>query len=235
MNKSAWTVSRLHLGNIKAAYLVTGILFFVMTAQDLVKLSLASQGLYMGEEVVVSSGNLFWLLIPLGAAFIASRNFRRIANLGGRRKSYFEGSLIAYLILSAAVSFVTTLLYYTYDHFIVSSGSFLGRLSLLEIFGWSAHGPIAAFFQQFAFLFLLAAFTHTLTMAQDSWIGWAADLLIAAVIAVFTPIEPLRAVLVWFFNLIIFQQSAPAQILACLALGGLIYALSRPILSKKAI
>jgi hypothetical protein len=78
-------------------------------------------------------------------------------------------------------------------------------------------------------------FTHTLIALQGSWVGWTVDILIVAVIAVFTPIAPLHAVLVWFFYLIIFQANTLAQILACLVLAGLIHALNLPIFSRKAI
>ena len=102
------------------------------------------------------------------------------------------------------------------------------------VLGWMGNGPVVAFIQQFAFLLLLAAVIHTLTAAQDKWYGWAADILIIAVIAVFTPIAPLRASLAWFFNLIIFQ-SAYIQIPACLVLAAAVYSLNKPILARKAI
>jgi hypothetical protein len=60
-------------------------------------------------------------------------------------------------------------------------------------------------------------------------------ILIVAVIAVFTPIAPLRAMEVGAFNLIIFQSDALVQIFACLVSGGLIYALNLPIFNGKVI
>jgi hypothetical protein len=231
MNKSAWTINGLNLKNLKAPYIITGVVFLAMLVQDVIKLITASGG----GQILISIGNMLWFLIPLAAIFIPAKNFRRAVNLGGKRKSIFTGSLITYLILSGAVSLTSTLIYYTYDNTIINTGAFAGMINLLEVFGWSAHGPVVVILQQFAFLFLLAVFTHTLTSLQDSWLGWTVDILIIAVIAVFTPIAPLHAVLVWFFYLIIFQANALAQILACLVLGGLIYALNLPIFSRKAI
>jgi hypothetical protein len=191
-----WMINKLNLKNLKVPYIITGVLFFVMLVQDMIKMITAS-----GEsQIIISIGNFLWLLVPLAAVYIATKNFRRIVNLGGKRKSFFTGNLVTYLILSGAVSLIGTLLYYTYDRVVINTKIFEGVLNLLVVFGWSTHGPAAVFFQQFAFLFLLAVFTHTLAALQDSWIGWAADILIAAVLAVFIPIAPLRAVLIGFLT-----------------------------------
>jgi hypothetical protein len=74
-----------------------------------------------------------------------------------------------------------------------------------------------------------------MTAAQDKWYGWVADVLIVAIISVFTPIEPLRASLVWFFNLIIFHSNTFLQIAAYLILATAIYSLNKLILARKAI
>ena len=71
--------------------------------------------------------------------------------------------------------------------------------------------------------------------AQDKWYGWVADILIIAIISVFTPIAPLRAALVRFFNLIIFHSNAFIQIAACLILALVVYSLNKLLLARKAI
>ncbi|MDR1566274.1 MAG: ATP-binding cassette domain-containing protein [Treponema sp.] len=65
--------------------------------------------------------------------------------------------------------------------------------------------------------------------------GWAADGLIVAVIAVFTPIEPLRRAEAAFFHTILFQPNAFLQIVSCLALAVIIYLLNKPVLNHKKI
>ena len=110
-----------------------------------------------------------------------------------------------------------------------------GTMDVLYWFGWLNNGVVVAFFRQFAFLFLFASAIHTLAAAQDKWYGWAADILIVAIISVFTPIAPLRASLVWFFNLIIFNSNAFLQIAACLILAIAIYSLNKLILARKTI
>jgi hypothetical protein len=234
MNKSVWTVNLLNLKNIKAPYIITGVTFLCMIIQDMIKVILSMNGSDL-IEVIISSGDILWLLMPLAGIFIAAKNFRRLINLGGRRWNFFLGSLVTYLILSATVSLVSTLMYYTYERFMANTGYFLGVINLADVFGWSARGPVMIFLEQFAFLFLFAVFTHTLTAMQDKWYGWAADIAIAAIISVFTPIASLRASLVWFFNLILFHSSAFIQIAACIALGAVISAASLPVINRKSI
>jgi len=84
-------------------------------------------------------------------------------------------------------------------------------------------------------LFLLASFVHTLVSIQDKWYGWVTDVVLIAIISVFTPIAPLRAVLVVFFNMIIFHPNALLHILNCVGIGLIIYALNKPIYARKAI
>jgi hypothetical protein len=107
--------------------------------------------------------------------------------------------------------------------------------NLLDVWGWSACGAFVAFLRQSAFLFLGMVFFHTLASLHEWWIGWAMDALIIAVISVFTPIEPLRNAEYAFFRAILFQPNAFLQIVTCLALAAALYALNRPILSRRKI
>ncbi|CAM4507649.1 hypothetical protein PAEN110709_26305 [Paenibacillus endophyticus] len=101
-----------------------------------------------------------------------------------------------------------------------------GVMNLVSILGWVDHGGWYTFFQQFAFLLLIASVIHTLTLLQTSWIGWTVDVAIIAVISVFIPIAALRAHLVSFFYLIIYNSNAFSQISACIALSVVIYGAS---------
>jgi hypothetical protein len=186
-------------------------------------------------NTTVSFGNYLFLFIILGAIFIPAKNFRRMMNLGSKREDFFKGCFVTYLIMTAAVSLISVILYYTYDKFMVSAFYRGGTLDVLYWFGWLNNGVVVAFLRQFAFLFLFAVFVHTLVAAHDKWYGWVVDVLIIAIICVFTPIAPLRASLVWFFNLIIFHSNAFLQIAACLILAIAIYSLNKLILARKAI
>jgi hypothetical protein len=181
----------------------------------------------------VSWGNTLYGLVALCAIIIPARNYKRITNLGGRRADFIKGSFLYYLILAAVVSFTNIIIYYTYDRFMVEYLRFGESLNLVDAFGWSANGPFAAFLQQFAFLFGLACFLHVFTTMQGTKLGLVFDIAILTIICVFTPIEPLRLVEIWFFNLTIFQPNAGLQILACLVFGCAFYLLGKPILARK--
>ena len=239
MRNKSLVVAKANFRNIKTAYVIMAIVLGCILVQDVVMLfiGMARGAGYYGIEgnMTVSFGNYLFLLVILSAIFIPSMNFRKIMNLGGKRVDFFQGCAVTYAIMAAAVSLVCVILYYTYDRFVVSLLYNGGTMDVLYWFGWIGNGVVVAFIQQFAFLLLFSVFLHTLVAAQDKWYGWAADVLIVAIISVFTPIAPLRASLVWFFNLIIFNSSAILQIASCLILAIAVYALNRPILARKAI
>jgi len=234
MCKSIFKIAKLNLKNLDAPYLVTGITAFLMVVQTIIDM------LIINNNSEISIGCYLWLLPVMAAIFIPAKNFPRIINLGGKRENYFWGSLMTYAILACVVSLVNVLFHYAIDPLIETSGnfdaSFLGGIAnLIEVYGWNRYGPVVAFLQQFAFLFLFSVFVHTLTAAQGKWYGWAADALIIGIIAVFTPIKPLRDAEAWFFNLIIFHPNVLLQIAACMVLAMGIYMLNKPIFSRKAI
>ena len=237
MNSKSLVVSGINFRNIRLAYLFTAIVMLSIVVQDTVMYILSATGVvnYYEDNSTVALGNYFFLIINFGAIFIPSLNFRKMMNLGGKRADFFKGCAVTYVIMAAAVSLANMLFLYTYDRLVSVLLYGGGTLDVMRVFGWMANGPVVAFFRQFAFLLLFAAVLHTLTAAQDKWYGWAADVLIVAIISVFTPIAPLRAALVWFFNLIIFHSSAVVQIAACLVLAALVYLLNKPILARKII
>ena len=236
MNDRSLVVAKINFRNIKLAYLFTAIIFLGVIIEDIVFIILDLTGVYSGNEgnTTVGIGNYFFLLIILGSIFIPSKHFRRIMNLGGKRANYIKGCAITYTIMAAVVSLVGMFLYYTYEKFVTLSFYGGGSLNVLDVFGWMNNGPIVAFFQQFAFLLLLASVIHTLVAAQDKWYGWTADVVIVAIISVFTPIAPLRSVLVSFFRLIIFS-AAPLQIAACIVIAAAVYMLNKPIFARRVI
>jgi hypothetical protein len=217
---------------IKAAYIVTGILFLLQLTQDIVFSILAARGILENENsMTISAGNYLYLLAPL-AGIMTVGTLRKFINLGGKRNRFEAGCLSGFIILAGAISLANIGIYLVYDPLITRLGHSLGTINLLDVFGWSGHGFLA-FVQQAAFLFLLTIFFHTLAALHYCWIGLAADILLAAVISVFTPIAPLRAAEAAFFNLILFHPHALAQIFACLFLGLGLLALNKVILVKR--
>lgn len=241
MIKGAWKIAKINLQNIKAVYISVAAFILAMAIQFLITMAVAAAGSDMSySNSNPSVGGYTWLILLIAAIIIPLKNFRRMVNLGGRRGNFILGSLITYAIMAIVISWLNTMVFYTFDRFIQQSGLFdqgllNGVMNLVEIFGWLKNGPLVVFAQQCAFLFMVAAVVHTLVSMQDKWYGWVTDVVIAAIIAVFVPIAPLRAVLVWFFNMIIFQPNALGQIAACLVIGGAVYALNLVVYARKAI
>jgi len=238
MIKTSWNTAKLHLANIRVAYLVAGICVAVMTLQTIVAFILLQFGINMngdGDNVTISLAWYTWLLLLVAGIVISRGNFARILNLGAKRDAYFWGSLWTYIVLSGAASLIVTVFSYLVDRPLTAWGQLGAFWAAPDIFGWSAHGPIVAFFQQWAFLLLLAVFIHTLTAALDKWYGWVAAATIITIISVFTPIAPLRHAEAAFFYLILLHPNALLQIGACLVLAAGIYALNRPIFARRAV
>ena len=92
-------------------------------------------------------------------------------------------------------------------------------INLMDVCGWTKNGIFVAGLQQMAFLLLVMIFLHVLLSMQTRWVGWLTDALLIAVICIFTPIVPLRAVLAGFFQLIMLNGNAALHICICLFLS----------------
>ena len=256
MYKRVWTVAKINLRHWQGLYAVTIAFFLVMAIQTVVLLIFHRNGTNVGNQSLISAGNMLWLLPFMAGIAMPAHNFRRIVNLGGKRENFFWGSLCTYAILAAGLSLANSLIYYLISRPIIRAEIFMpfspgyfsdetfipfapghigGIANLMEVFGWTQNGAIIAFLQQFAFLFLLATFIHTLTAIQGKWYGWFTNAAIIAIISVFTPIAPLRRALVGFFNLILTHETAAIQIAACIVIGLVVYMINKPLLARKVI
>jgi uncharacterized membrane protein len=240
MNKGITKIAAVSLKNLKVAYLVTGIIIASMLIQTLIYFIIGVSSGGAIDSSGLSIGNILWM-IPIWAAIaIPLGHFRRIVNLGGKRDNFIRGCFLVYTTMALVGALANTLIYYTYDRLIQTSGvfseeAFGGVMNVVEIFGWTNNGMIVAFLQQFAFLFLLMSVIHTLVAMQDKPYGWITDGVIAAIISTFVPIASLRPALLGFFWLIIFQPNAFFQIAACLVLGIAVFTLNKPIFARKAV
>ena len=237
MLKKSLTIAKTNLANIKSSYIVTAIVIGMLLIQDIVYIILGATGVYTVEagNMTVSIGNCFFLIIILAAINIASSHFQKIMHLGAKRITYFYGCIMTYAVISAVVSVIAIILYFTYDNYMTSAFIRAETMDVVYWFGWAEQGVVVIFFRLFTFLLLLAVVIHTLVAVQGRWYGWIADFLIVAIISVFTPIAILRRALVWFFNLIIFHSNSFVQIAVCLVLAAAIYLLNKPILARKII
>lgn len=225
--KKALVVCKIHLKQSKLAYLIT----LICCVSNLIS-AFVNYCIGLPDDGSISVGNMLFLSLILSAVFIPSLHYRKLMNLNVKKKDYFYGSLYTYILLSAVLSALNLLVFFTLDRLFTLRTQIM---NIADIFGWIDHGIVFAFLQQFAFLLLLAVVIHTLTSLQTSWVGWTIDLILAAIISVFTPILVLRVYLLRFFDLIIFNNSPILQIGICLLLAAVIYALNLPILKRKRI
>lgn len=135
--------------------------------------------------------------------------------LGASKKDYFLGCLISYGFLAFGISLVNTAIHLLIDP--VYSAQTV--INLMDVCQWTENGMIAAGLQQMFFLLLVMIFLHVLLSMQTHWYGWLTDVLLAALICIFTPIAPLRALLAEFFQLIMLNSNAVLHIGICLLFG----------------
>lgn len=190
---------------------------FILTA--LVVLCATSSG-----EVVLSNGNYTWLLAVLTPFFFVFYDFTKLMHLGASKKDYYLGCLISYGFLAFCISLVNTLVHLLIDPVYPAETV----INLMDVCQWTANGIVVAGLQQMFFLLLVMIFLHVLLSMQTHWYGWLTDAILVAIICVFTPIAPLRAVLAGFFQIIMINSNAILHIGVCLflsaalSLGGLV-------------
>lgn len=189
---------------------------YIVTA--LVVLCAASSG-----DVVLSNGNYTWLPVVFTPFFFVFYDFTKLMHLGASKKDYFSGCLISYGILAFCISLINTAIHLWIDPLYSAEAV----INMMDLCKWTENGMIIAGIQQMCFLLLVMIFLHVLLSMQTHWYGWLTDAILAAIICIFTPIAPLRAVLAGFFQTIMFNGNAILHICICLflsaalSLGGL--------------
>lgn len=210
-----WMVAKVNFKKTTwIAYLVAGIFFAAMIADFIVDRTLNT----VGDSTVAAYCTLYLVCI-LAPIFIASGNYTKMMNIGVKKKTYFGGCMINYVVFAAVISLIGVLEHYLIDPVIGEHETIYG---LISVFGWDT-SVFGAFFSQFSFLLFVEVVIHTLVFMQTKWYGWAADLLIVVIISVFTPIPVLREAEIFFFRFTIFQLPAIIHIAVCLVLASLVY------------
>lgn len=212
----ALAIAKINFRQSKLTYIITVVVFLLVCLD-----ATLDSYIFKTKGGEIGVGQVWYLGIILAAIFIPALNFNKIMHLNGKKIDFFWGSLLNLIVFSAVIPILNLIIYYTFDK---SCSTYHTVWNLVDIFGWSKNGIVLAYFQQFAFLLLAGVFIHTLTAAQSYWVGWLIDIVLVVIISVFTPIEPLRAILSWFFNLIIFNSNAFIQIISCLGISAVIYA-----------
>ena len=164
------------------------------------------------------------LLAVLTPFFFVFYDFTKLMHLGASKRDYYIGCLISYGFLALSISLVNTGIHLLIDPVYPAQTV----INLMDVCKWTENGIAAAGFQQMFFLLLVMIFLHVLLSMQPHWYGWLTDAVLVAVICVFTPIAPLRAVLAGFFQLIMLNGNAAMHtgicllISAALSWGGLV-------------
>lgn len=197
---------------------------FIITA--LVVLCAVSSG-----DVALSNGNYTWLLAVLTPFFFVFYDFKKLIHLGASKKDYFFGCLLGYGFLAFCISLVNTVIHLLID----PAYSAQTVINMMDVCKWTENGIIVAGFQQMFFLLLVMIFLHVLLSMQTHWYGWLADAVLAAIICIFTPIAPLRAVLAGFFHIIMLNGNAALHIGDCLLTSAALSFVGLTVLKRKTL
>lgn len=197
---------------------------FIITA--LVVLCATSSG-----DVALSNGNYTWLLAALTPFFFVFYDFTRLMHLGASKKDYFFACLISYGFLAFCISLVNTVIHILIDPLY----SARTVINMMDVCKWTENGIFVAGLQQMFFLLLVMVFLHLLLSMQPHWYGWLTDAVLAAIICIFTPIAPLRAILSGFFQIIMFNGNAVLHIGICLLLIAALSFLGIVVLKRKTL
>ena len=197
---------------------------FIITA--LVVLCATSSG-----DVALSNGNYTWLLAALTPFFFVFYDFTKLMHLGASKKDYFFACLISYGFLAFCISLVNTVIHILIDPLY----SARTVINMMDVCKWTENGIFVAGLQQMFFLLLVMVFLHVLLSMQPHWYGWLTDAVLAAIICIFTPIAPLRAILSGFFRIIMFNGNAVLHIGICLLLSAALSFLGLVVLKRKTL
>ena len=204
------------LASNKISYIVTALVVVCATSSG---------------ETVLSNGNYTWLLAVFAPFFFVFYDFSRLMHLGASKRDYFLGCLISYGLLAFGISLLSTLIHLVIDPAYQATTV----INMMDVCRWTENGIVAAGLQQMCFLFLVMVFLHVLLSMQPHWYGWLMDAVLAAIICVFTPIAPLRAVLGEFFSLIMFNPNAVLHIGVCLLLSAALSFAGLAVLRRKTL
>lgn len=182
-------------------------------------------------DVVLSNGNYTWLAAVLTPFFFVFYDFRKLMHLGAGKKDYYLGCLVSYGLLAFFISLVSTVIHLMIDPLYPSDTV----INMMDVCKWTDNGILVAGLQQMCFLLLVMVSLHVLLSMQAHWYGWLTDALLTAIICIFTPIAPLRAVLAGFFQIIMFNSNAPVHICICLLLSAALSFIGLAVLKRKTL
>ena len=180
-------------------------------------------------NVVLSNGNYLWLLAILSPFFFVYYDFMKLIHLGASKRDYYAACLIAYASIAFFISALNAFVHVVIDPLYNAESV----INMMDVCRWTENGIIVATLQQMFFLLLFMGFLHVLLSMQAYWYGWLTDIIIVAIISIFTPLKALRAILSSFFRLVMINGNAILHIAVCLVLTFTISALGIMVLKRK--
>lgn len=217
MKATFYMVMRLLASN-KISFMITAVVALCATTSG-------------GSAVALSNGNYTWLLAVLTPFFFVFYDFKKLIYLGASKKDFYFGALVSYGGLALLISLLNTGIHLLIDPLNHTQTV----INLMGVCGWMENHVFFAFIQQAVFLLLSMVFLHVLLSMQPHWYGWLTDVILAAILCVFTPIAPLRGLLAGFFKVIMFNPNAPLHIVVCVGLSAALRAVGLAVLKRKTL
>jgi len=185
------------------------------------------------DSGMVSTGNIFILYAILIALFIPLSYFRRLISLGIKKKIFFRGTTLTYIITAVILAIINIIIYYI-ETAIVGDRPFL-YMNILNVFNWFQHGVIGCFLYQFTFYILLMNFINLLAISNDGLGGWIISAVAVTIISVSTPIKPLRNAFAAFLQALLFNPNLFLQILYTIILTTIMAYATRYFIRRKSL
>lgn len=211
--KKYWAIAKINFKQT-GVYISALILYLMMISNIIVCF-------YLEESTALLPSNFLYIIPLLVPILIASTNYSKFMNLGIKKKTFFFGCIINYVVFALIISLLSTIETFTIP---TIQSRFGGHITGISFgFGWD-NSVINVFFSEFAFILFIEILVHTITFMQTKWYGWVTDFYILIVLCVFLPIKPLRLSVKFFFNWMLISSPAIVHILICLIVTALIYA-----------
>lgn len=229
--KRIFTIAKVNLICPKIPILMTTVICSVQLLAIYIQYLVNANGIIDGANSV-SIGNIAFLYLITVSAIVPWYNFARIMHLGGKKKDFFVGSYLTYVILAVILSILNTVIYLTIDKLFEMR---IEIYNLIDVFKWTDGGVLFSTIRMFSFALLVSTFIHTLSALQTQKLGWIIDVVLIIIPSVFIPIPQLRELLVKVIQLFTFTDNGIFQIVLCIILSIAIYMGNFFVLRKKRI
>lgn len=227
MNRTL-TMAKTNLRLAKMPAIITLVFVAINLINQIVMLSVD-----IPKTGILSTGNIFLLYAVLLPMFIPLAYFRRLISLGVKKKHFFRGTAVTYILTAAILAIINIIFYYI--ELAVIGNRVLLYMNILVVFNWFQHGIIGCFFYQFISYILLMYFINLLTISNDGFGGWIISGVTITIISVFTPIRPLRNALGAFLQTILFNPNLFLQFLYAIPLIAIMLFATRYFIRRKSL